>query len=199
MLHAQTTLLAAVVGLLLAIAIALMLAVLMDRFRIIKELIYPLLIVSQTIPIIALAPVLLIWFGLGILPKILVVALVCFFPMAVNLVDGLENVDAELIELLQVMKADGWTIFTSVQLPSVLPYFFSGLKISVTYSVLGAVIGEWLGASSGLGIYMTRAMHSFSTSSLFAAILVVVLLSMGLFKITQFMAWLFMPWNRIGD
>ncbi len=196
--HTKTTLYAALVGLMLAIVIALFLAVIMDRYKLIKSMIYPVLVISQTVPIIALAPIIMIWFGLGILPKILIVALVCFFPIAINLVDGLENVEQERIELLKVMGAGNLMIFKTVQLPSVLPYFFSGLKISTTYSVMGAVIGEWLGASSGLGIYMTRAMQSFNTAGLFAAILLVVLLSICLFKLVELIAWIMMPWNRLG-
>ncbi len=197
--HTKTTFLTAVVGLSMSIIVALILSVMMDKVKLIKKMLYPLIIISQTIPIIALAPLMIIWFGLGIFPKILVVALVCFFPIAVSLVNGLENVDTELIELMKVMGASPVMIFTTVQFPSVLPYFFSGLKISATYSVMGAVIGEWLGASSGLGIYMTRAMHSFNTSNLFAAILIVVLLSIFLFKIADMLAWISMPWNRADE
>ncbi|KUO51772.1 MAG: ABC transporter permease [Desulfitibacter sp. BRH_c19] len=197
--HTKTTFLTAIVGLSMSIIVALILSVVMDKVKTIKKVLYPLLIVSQTIPIIALAPLMIIWFGLGILPKILVVALVCFFPIVVNLVNGLENVDSELMELMKVMGVSPAMIFTTVQFPSVLPYFFSGLKISATYSVMGAVIGEWLGASSGLGIYMTRAMHSYNTSNLFAAILIVVLLSIFLFKIVDLLAWISMPWNRAEE
>jgi len=198
-LHTKMTFIAASVGLVLAVIVALALSVLMNRVEIIKRIFYPLLVISQTVPIIALIPIMIIWFGFGLLPKILVVILVCFFPLSVNLTEGLENVDGELIDLLKVMKAGPWRIFKSVQLPSVLPYFFSGLKISATYSVMGAVIAEWLGARAGLGIYMTRAMHSYSYSSFFAAIFIVVLLSMSLFKLTELLAWLSMPWNRIKE
>lgn len=196
LLHTKTTFLTAIVGLLISILIALLISIMMNKVNFVKKVLYPLLIISQTIPIIALAPLMIIWFGLGILPKILIVALVCFFPITVSLVNGLDNVDSELIELMKVMGAGPVLIFTTVQFPSVLPYFFSGLKISATYSVMGAVIGEWLGASTGLGIYMTRAMHSFNTSNLFAAILIVVLLSIVLFKATELLAWISMPWNR---
>ncbi len=194
--HAQATLLAVGAGLLLAIIVATALAVSMDRWPLIKRALYPVLVISQTIPIFALAPLFLIWFGLGLQSKIVVVALVCFFPLAVNLVEGLEQVDPEGLELLQIMQASPWMTFTAVRLPAVLPYFYSGLKISVTYSVMGAVIGEWLGARSGLGVFMIRSFHSFKTPNLFAAILLVVLLSLFLFKLTEFFAWLTMPWHR---
>lgn len=169
----------------------------MHRIKIIKNILYPLLVASQTIPIIALAPVIMIWFGLGLLPKVLIVALVCFFPLVINITEGLANVDQDLIELMQVMGAGAWATFKNIQLPFILPYFFSGLKISATYSVMGAVIGEWLGGNSGLGVYMLRTMHTFSTSNLFAAILVVVVLSFGFFKLVELMERIFMPWKKV--
>lgn len=194
--HARATLSAVAAGLALAVLTALALAVSMNRWAWLKQALYPPLVISQTIPIIALAPLFLIWFGWGLLPKIAVVALVCFFPLAVNLVEGLEQVDPEAVDLLRVMQASPSMIFRSVKLPSVLPYFFSGLKISVTYSVMGAVIGEWLGARAGLGVFMIRSMHSFRTGNLFAAILVVVIISLVLFKLTELAAWVAMPWDR---
>lgn len=195
--HSKATLYAALVGLILAIIIALILGIIMHRIKIIKNILYPLLVASQTIPIIALAPVIMIWFGLGLLPKVLIVALVCFFPLVINITEGLANVDQDLIELMQVMGAGAWATFKNIQLPFILPYFFSGLKISATYSVMGAVIGEWLGGNSGLGVYMLRTMHTFSTSNLFAAILVVVVLSFGFFKLVELMERIFMPWKKV--
>ncbi|MEW5784234.1 MAG: ABC transporter permease [Bacillota bacterium] len=194
--HTRATLAAVAAGLALAVLAALALAVSMNRRPWLKQALYPLLVISQTIPIIALAPLFLIWFGFGITPKIVVVALVCFFPMAVNLVEGLEQVDPEALNLLKVMRAGPAMIFRSVQLPAVLPYFFSGLKISVTYSVMGAVIGEWLGARAGLGVFMLRSMHSFKTGGVFASILIIVIVSLLLFKLTELAAWAAMPWNR---
>ncbi|NLT95785.1 MAG: ABC transporter permease [Clostridia bacterium] len=194
--HGKTTLYAAVVGLLFAVFIALVLGLLMHKLKIIKTLIYPILVVSQTIPLIALAPVIMIWFGLGLLPKILIVALVCFFPLVINIVEGLANADQDLIELGQIMGASPWVIFRHIQLPSILPYFFSGLKISATYSIMGAVLGEWLGGNSGLGVYMVRSMHTFSTANLFAAILIVVFLSFGLFKLVEITENFFTPWKK---
>lgn len=194
--HAGATLSAVAAGLSLAVLVALCLAVFMNRFGWLKQALYPLLVISQTIPIIALAPLFLIWFGWGIAPKVVVVALVCFFPLAVNMVEGLEQVDPEAIDLMKVMQASPALIFRSVQLPAVLPYFFSGLKIAVTYSVMGAVIAEWLGARAGLGIFMLRSMNSFRTGNVFASILVVVIISLVLFKLTELAAWSAMPWNR---
>ncbi len=194
--HAGVTLTAVLGGLALAILVAMLLAIAMDRWKPLKQALYPLLVISQAIPIFALAPLMLIWFGVGLLPKVLIVALVCFFPLAVNLIEGFNQVDPEAINLMQTMQADRWMIMRSVQLPSALPYFFSGLKIAATYSVLGAIIGEWLGARAGLGIYMLRAMNSFRTSDVFASIIVVIILSLAFFKLVELSAWLVMPWKR---
>lgn len=194
--HAQATLAAAVTGLALAILTSLALALLMDARPWIKQAIYPLLVISQTIPIIALAPLFLIFFGFGLSSKVAVVAIVCFFPLAVNLVEGLEQVDPEAVDLMRVMQASRTQIFRAVRLPSVLPYFFSGLKIAVTYSVMGAVIGEWLGGRWGLGVYMLRSFNSYKTAGALASILLVVIMSLALFQLARLAARTAMPWNR---
>ncbi len=196
MVHTRVTLIAVLSGLALAVLIAFILAVAMDRWKPLKQALYPVLVISQAVPIFALAPLMLIWFGVGILPKVLIVALVCFFPLAVNLVEGFSQVDPEAIDLMQTMQANRWMIMSSVQLPFAMPFFFSGLKIAATYSVLGAIIGEWLAARAGLGIYMLRAMNSFRTSHLFASIIVVILLSLTLFKLVELAGWAAMPWQR---
>ena len=195
--HTTATFYAVVAGLALAMVVAVALALTMDRWPLAKRALYPPLVISQAVPIFALAPIILIWLGVDLKPKIAVVALVCFFPLAINLVEGLEQVNPEALDLMQVMQAGPGFIFQSVQLPAVMPYFFSGLKISATYSVMGAIIGEWLGGSTGLGVYMTRSMYSFKTDHMFAAILIVVVLSLALFKLAGFLAWLFMPWERV--
>lgn len=197
--HSGYTFAAVLPGLGLAMIISPLLALLMDRFTFVKKAIYPLLVVSQAVPIFAVAPLILIWFGVGLLPKVLIVALVCFFPLTINLVEGFSQVDPEAVELMQTMQADRLLITRSVHLPSTLPYFFSGLKIAATYSVLGAIIGEWLAARAGLGIYMLRAMHSFRTVDLFAAIIVVVVLSLVLFKLVELAGRLAMPWQRADN
>ncbi len=197
--HTRVTFTAVIGGLALAIVVALILALSMDRWKVIKDSIYPLLVISQAVPIFAMAPLILIWFGAGLLPKVLIVALVCFFPLAVNLVEGFDQVDPEAVELMKTMQADRWMIMRSIQLPSAMPYFFSGLKIAATYSVLGAIIGEWLAARAGLGIFMLRSMHSFRTTHLFASVLVVVLLSLMLFKLVELTGWLAMPWQRKNE
>jgi ABC-type nitrate/sulfonate/bicarbonate transport system permease component len=192
--HTQSTVLAAVTGLLAAVLLALALAVLMDFSPWVRRGMYPLLVFSQTVPIIAIAPLLIIWFGYGILPKVVVVALVCFFPVAVSMVEGMEAADPGMVDLLRVMGSTRWQLIKLVRLPAALPSFFSGLKIAGTYAVMGAVIGEWLGATSGLGVYMTRATHAYQTDRVFAAIIIISLVSLLLFGLINLLARLSIPW-----
>lgn len=194
MVHTWVTFIEAALGLLCAVLAAVFLALLMDSFVWIKKSIYPLLVASQTIPIITVAPLFIIWFGFGILPKVIVVTLVCFFPMVISLLGGLANVQVDLINLLKTMGATKRQIFTMVKLPAALPYFFSGLKIATAYSIMGAVIGEWLGASQGLGIYMSRAQHAFQLPQVFAAILIITLLSFLFLGLVKTVEKFFMPW-----
>lgn len=194
--HTQTTLFEAVIGLLIAIVLAVFLALIMNRYGLIKQIIYPVLVVSQTIPIIALAPLLMVWLGFGILPKIVIVVLICFFPISVSVTEGLAAVDQDLVNLLKSMKATPWQIFVKVELPASMPSFFSGLKISATYSIMGAVIAEWIGAKSGLGIFLTRAMNSHLVDAMFADILIIVVVSVGLFQSIQLLGKKIMPWNK---
>lgn len=194
--HTLTTLYEALLGFTIAIVLAIVIAGLMNRYKMIKMLIYPLLVISQTIPIIALAPLFLIWFGFGITTKIVVVVIVCFFPIVVSLVEGLAVVDQDMINLMKSLKARPMDVFLKVEVPAVMPSFFSGLKIAATYSIMGAVIAEWLGAKSGLGIYMTRAMSSFKADALFADIVIVVAISIGIFKLIEFAGRRLMPWHK---
>ncbi len=197
--HTRTTLLEALSGFVAAIIIGVFISAVMNRYKIVKNIFYPILVISQTVPIIAIAPLLMIWMGFGIHPKIVIVILVCFFPVAVNVTEGLAVVDRDLINLLKVMKASSWQIFFKVQLPAVMPAFFSGVKIAATYSIMGAVISEWIGAKSGLGIYMTRAMSSFRTEALFADILIIVVLSIGLFKLIEWLEKKIIPWTMLNN
>lgn len=192
--HSLHTVTEALIGFSLAIAAGILLAVLMGLIPFVKKFLYPLTVISQTVPIIAIAPLLIIWFGYGMLPKVIVVALVCFFPITVSLVEGLENTDNDMVKLLIAMGASTWQIFKKVKFPGAMPAFFSGLKISATYSVMGAVIGEWLGASKGLGIFMTRSMKSFLTEQVFASIIVITMLSLILFALIEVLGRILMPW-----
>jgi len=196
--HIAQTMSETLLGLALALITGLLLAFAVDLSATLRRALYPLLVASQTIPILALAPLLIIWFGYDILPKVLVVALVCFFPVAVGTADGLRTADPELINLLRAMGASRRQIFTTVRVPAALPSFFSGLKIAVTYSVIGAIIGEWVGASVGLGIFMTRSSKSFLTDRVFAAIAITSLLSIVLFAAVKVLERAALPWYFAG-
>ncbi|PKM87402.1 MAG: ABC transporter permease [Firmicutes bacterium HGW-Firmicutes-12] len=192
--HSKYTALEAFIGFSLAVFAGMVLAMIISLITAVKKTLYPLVIVSQTVPIMAVAPLLIIWFGYGLLPKVMVVALVCFFPITVSLVEGLEKVDADVIRLLQAMGANKFQVFIKVQLPAALPSLFSGLKISATYSIMAAVIAEWLGASRGLGIYLTRSMHSFQTEQVFAVIIVISGLSLAFVALVEGAGRMLMPW-----
>ncbi len=192
--NAIQTLLETVLGMVVATLLGLLLAILLDTSSWMRRAIYPLLITSQTIPIIALAPLLLIWFGYNIGPKVLVVALYCFFPIAVACADGLAAAEPELIKLLISMRATRWQILRLVRLPGAMPSFFSGLRIAATYSVTGAIFGEYVGAEKGLGIYMKLEANSFATIQVFAAILVTAVLSLLLFGLVSLIERIALPW-----
>ncbi|RKD33747.1 ABC transporter permease [Thermohalobacter berrensis] len=197
--HVLVTLYEALLGFFISIVFALILSVLMDNISIVKKALYPLIVISQTVPIIALAPLFVIWFGFGRLPKIIVVVLVCFFPIVVSLLDGLESVDRDMLNLIRSMGGNKFQIFRFIKFPASMVSFFSGLRIAATYSIMGAVIGEWLGGSEGLGVYMLRVKHSYALDKMFAAILVIVILSMTLFRIVALVEYLVMPWTREMD
>ncbi|MDI7274941.1 MAG: ABC transporter permease [Anaerolineae bacterium] len=192
--HSAQTLAETGLGLVLAIACGFGLAVAIDLSTLLRRALYPLLVASQTVPIMALAPLLVIWFGYGTAPKAIVVGLVCFFPVVVATADGLRAADPELLALLRSMGATRRQILLKVRLPGALPGFFSGLKIAITYSVIGAVIGEWVAAGRGLGVYMIRASNSFLTERVFAAIGVTSLLSIVLFLAVTAAERLALPW-----
>lgn len=192
--HTWQTLKETWLGLGLSLVVGLALALAIDFSALLRRTLYPVLVASQTVPILALAPLLIIWFGYGILPKVIVVALVCFFPIVVSTADGLRVADPDLIALLRAMGASRRQIFTKVRFPGALPSFFSGLKIAITYSVVGAVIGEWVGASQGLGIFMIRSSKNFLTDRVFAAIAITSLLSILMFGAVMLLERSLLPW-----
>lgn len=186
--HAKVTLFEAAIGLGLGVLIGFVMASVMDNIKIVRMAIYPLLILTQTVPTVAIAPLLVLWLGYGILPKIIIIIIATFFPIAIGLLDGYALVDGDMITLLKSMGASPWKIFIHVKAPAALGNFFAGLKIAVAYSVVGAVISEWLGGFSGLGVYMTRVKKSYSYDKMFAVIFLISgisLLLMWLVKIAQ--------------
>ncbi|WP_407947641.1 ABC transporter permease [Paradesulfitobacterium ferrireducens] len=195
--HTFTTVLETTAGFGLAVAAGILTGLLMGIFPSVKRLFYPFLIISQTIPLIAVAPLLILWLGYGLLPKIITVILVCYFPVTISLLEGLEASDPDYTRLLRSMGASRWQILRLVRWPHALPSLFAGLKIAATYSVMGAVIGEWLGASSGLGVYLTNSSHSFLTDRVFAAIFTITVLSFVYFLVISLLGRLALPWLKI--
>lgn len=183
--HALVTFSEALVGFLLAVLFGIFSGVIMGYYAPVRRAFYPVFVISQTIPTIVLAPLFAIWFGFGLMPKIILVVLVCFFPIAVTFTEGLVETDRSMDELLKVMGAGKWKSFCVLRIPQAIPSLFSGLKIAATYSIMAAVISEWVGAKMGLGIFMTRAMSSFRTALLFADILVIVILSLAVYKLIE--------------
>ena len=194
--HLGRTLLEAFWGLSAAIAASFILALVMDRSPFLKRSVTPLLLFTQTMPTIALAPLLVLWMGYGAAPKITLVFLTCFFPMTIALLGAFANADADAIGLFQSMGASGIQIYRYIKLPESLPAFFSGLKISASYSIIGAVIAEWLGGSAGLGVYMIRVRRSYSFDKMFAVILLTALVSLLLVKAVGVIEKAATPWLR---
>ncbi len=189
-----TTLIETAIGLTIAIVLGITLAAAMDFSRFLHRALYPVLVASQTVQILAIAPLLIIWFGFGLVPKVIVVVLICFFPLAVSTADGLASADPDLLALLRAMGASRSQIWRIVRLPAALPSFFSGLRVAVTYSVVGATIAEWVGGSAGLGLYMLRSKNALATDQVFVAIVVTSIISIGLFSMIFLIERLVLPW-----
>lgn len=192
--HTQVTLNETLVGFAAALAAGLVCGTLIDFSSWLRRALYPLLVTSQTIPIITLAPLLVLWFGFALLSKTIVVMLVCFFPIVVALADGLRGADPELIKLYRSFGAGKIRIFWSVRLPGALPSLFSGIRIAITYSVVGAIFGEYVGANAGLALYMKLKQASFNTAGVIAAIAVTAALSIMLYGAAALVERLALPW-----
>lgn len=194
--QAVVTLQEAIYGLLIGIVIAFVVASLMDRFAFLHKALYPLLVISQTIPTIAIAPLLVLWMGFGMAPKITLVVITTFFPIAIGLLNGFSSVDDDAIKLMRSMGANKFQIFRYVKLPSALPSFFSGLQVSASYAIVGAVISEWLGGFNGLGVYMTRVKKAYAFDKMFAVIIFISAISLLLMALISVIQKLAMPYKR---
>lgn len=184
------------VGFTVSLVLGWALAVAVDFSPWLRRALTPLLVASQTLPIIAIAPLLIIWFGFGLLPKVVVIALVTFFPVAVGLIEGFAATDPAASRLLRSMGGSRWKEFRYVRLPGALPRFFTALRIGITYAVTGAIFAEYVGATAGLGIFMSLQKNSFRTDLVLAAVAVTALLSVGLFALTYAAERLVVPWSR---
>lgn len=196
--HSVTSLAEAALGLAAGVGLGFAAAVLMDRFEVLYRAFYPIVVLTQTVPTVAIAPLLVLWFGYGMLPKVVLIVVATFFPITVGTLEGLRSVDADEIDLMRSMGATRWQIMRHVKLPAALPQFFSGLKISAAYAIVGAVIAEWLGGFSGLGVYMTRVRKAYSFDKMFAVIFLISLLSLALMWAVGALSRAAMPWTRAG-
>ena len=169
----------------------------MDRFGFLYKFLYPILVVSQTIPVIALAPLLVLWFGYGMAPKIVLIVLVCFFPIVISMLNSLTSVDNDYKNLLRAMGASKSQIFWNISLPFSLDGLLAGIKISIAYSFVGAVIAEWLGGTEGLGVYMMKAKKSYSYDEMFAIIIFIVLVSLLLVGIVKIIERRLLKWKNL--
>lgn len=197
--NAEVTLLEAGLGLGFGIILGFVCATLMDRFTLVYRAVYPLVVLTQTIPTIAIAPLLVLWMGYGIAPKVALIVIVTFFPIAVALYDGFQSVDQDMVRLLRVMGASRMQIFRWVKWPNSLNHFFASLRMAVSYAVVGGVIAEWIGGDRGLGVYMTLARKSYAYDKMFAVILFISILSLLLIAGVKVLQNQIMPWEGSQD
>jgi putative hydroxymethylpyrimidine transport system permease protein len=182
--NAWVTLREMLLGILVALAVGLLFAIAMNRWRTVKDATYPLIVASQTVPILVIAPILTIWFGFGVTPKVFIIALVCFFPLTVSALDGLRSVDPEAVKLMRSLDASRWQIFRRVEAPSALPSVFTGIKIAVVIAPIGAVFAEWSGSSAGLGRLIQLDSGNFEVSRQFASVAILSAMALALMGLT---------------
>jgi NitT/TauT family transport system permease protein/putative hydroxymethylpyrimidine transport system permease protein len=194
--NAGVTLVEVVLGLALSVVAGALFAIGMHLVRPLRDAAYPLLVGSQAIPIVVLAPLFVLAFGYGIGPKLAIVALICFFPITVNLLDGLRSAPPELLKLMRSMGASRLRTLRTVELPNALPSLFSGLKIAATVSVIGAVFGEWAGADKGLGRLVLLGNNQLQTPRVYAGIVILTLMAVGLFALVALAERVALPWHN---
>ena len=185
--HTLVTLQEMLIGFTLAIVIAIPIAILMFQFSVLEYAFYPFIIGSQSIPVFAIAPLLILWFGYGIFSKVIMTAVIVFFPITLNTLDGLN--------MFRILKANRWQILWKVNFPAALPFIFSGAKIGISISTIGAVIGEWVGSKAGLGYLMLHSNSQMQIALVFAAIVCLTIMGLVLLAIMTFLEKIVMPWK----
>lgn len=194
--HTAVTLLEIALGLTLGVSSALVLGYVLGKNRAVEQFVAPYLVASQSVPVVAIAPLLVIWFGSGLLSKVLVCALITFFPTLISTIVGLRTVDRDLSDLMRSLKANRWQTFRKLELPSALPIVFGGLKLSVILAVVGAVVAEFMGASAGLGFLISLARGVFDTPLMFVAIISLVVIAQGLYLALSLLERNLLRWQR---
>lgn len=194
--HAAVTMGEAIIGLAAGVLLGFVMAVIMDHYDFLYKAFYPLIVLTQTVPAVAIAPLLVLWFGYGMAPKIILIVITTFFPIAVGLLNGFKEADKDSINLLRAMGANRLQVFRHIKLPGAISQFFAGLRISASYAVVGAVISEWLGGFNGLGVYMTLVKKAYAFDKMFAVIFLISIVSLLLIKLVDMAEKKCMPWKK---
>ena len=197
--HSWVTLQEIIWGFLIGDAIGILIAIIISQWTFAERSLYPLIIFFQNVPKIAIAPIFVLWFGYGQLPKIVVAVVISFFPVVVNTFYGLKAVDPNLLDLARSVSATKYQILTKIQLPNALPHMFQGFKIAITFSVIGAIVGEWVGSDTGLGFLILLSSSQLETARLFSAIVVISLIGVALFYLISGIERLLIPWQDTTD
>lgn len=198
--HIGATVTEVLIAFVVTAIVGFVIAVILTWSRTVRELSMPALIFMNSLPIIAVAPILVLWFGYGLGTNVLIGFLVAFFPLVINVSQGLSRVEEDLLDLVRYMNASKWQVFVKIRFPKSLPYLFSGLKICSTMVVVGAIVGEFIASDRGLGYIIINSQYTMDTPPIFAALIVVSALGVGLFGLVTLAERLLMPWNRVaGD
>mgnify|MGYP001048101014 CR=1 FL=1 len=195
--HMRITLLEIAGGLSLGLIVALVIGYGLAKFPLLERLLSPYIVASQSVPVVAVAPLVVIWFGFGELSKVLVCALTVFFPMLVNTVIGIRSVEPDLVALMQSLQATRWQMFRLLEVPAALPVLFGGLKVAVTLAVIGAVVGEFVGADRGLGFLLNLARGVLDTPLLFVALFTLIFIALTLYLTVSWLEWWLLRWQRV--
>lgn len=194
--HAGITVMEALGGMAISFVVGIVMGVLIDALPTFKRCVYPILVVTQTVPTIVLAPIFIIYLGFGYAPKILTVVLMCFFPIVVSFSDGLGQMDEGYLNLVKTYGGSHWQLYRIVKIPSAMISLLSGLKVAATYSISGAVVGEWIASQSGLGYYLIRAKNGYMLDRVFACVLMIILLSLLMNGLVKLFGWAVLPMER---
>lgn len=198
LVHTAISLYEAIIGLTISIILAFILAILIDSFDFINKLLYPYIIISQTIPTIAIAPLLVLFFGYGLLPKIILIVINTCFPLLISIIEGFKDCDDKYLKLFKLMNATKIQTYIHLKIPYALSYFYSGLKLSVSYAFISAVVAEWLGSFNGLGAYMIRAKKAFEYDKMFAIIVLISLISLISVLLVKLSEKKLIKWKYLG-
>jgi NitT/TauT family transport system permease protein len=197
--HSLTTVTEVLAGLGLGMSVALPMAYLLSRSRTVEQLVAPYIVASQSVPTVAIAPLLVIWFGAGIISKVIISALIVFFPILISAIAGLRAAEPELRDLMRSFEASRWQTFVKLELPAALPTTLSGIKVGATLSVIGAVVGEFVGADRGLGFLVKQGQGLYDTALIFVAVIVLVFIALSLYGLVTLVERSLLAWQDTGD